>query len=157
MLLAVLFAAALSTETPPPADPEDRAVLAVTQAFFDGMAAGSPEALRAVTLPGAQLTSVRPQPDGTSKISRTAFEDSFGKAVPPGLKEWMWSTLIVRHTNLATVTGPFELTKDGKTVHCGMQVFTLVKTGGVTPESAWKVASISWTAEPDACPELRKL
>jgi hypothetical protein len=152
MLLAALFAAALATETLPPADPEDRAVLAVTQAFFDGMAAGSPEALRAVTLPGAQLTSVRPQADGSSKISRTAFEDSFGKAVPPGLKEWMWSTLIVRHAGLATVTGPFELTKDGKTVHCGMQVFTLIK-----PEGAWKVASISWTAEPDACPELRKL
>ncbi len=152
MLLAALFVAALATETPPPADPEDHAVLAATQAFFDGMAAGSPEALRAVTLPGATLTSVRPQPDGTSKVSRTAFEDSFGKAVPPGLKEWMWSTLIVRHTSLATVTGPFELTKDGKTVHCGMQVFTLLK-----PEGAWKVASISWTVEPDACPALRKL
>lgn len=152
MLLAALFVSALASETPPPADPEDRAVLAATQAFFDGMAAASPEALRAVTLPGAVLTSVRPQADGTSKISRTAFEDSFGKAVPPGLKEWMWSTLIVRHTNLATVTGPFELTKDGKTVHCGMQVFTLAK-----PEGAWKVAAISWTAEPEACPELRKL
>lgn len=152
MLIAALFAAAVAFETPPPADPEDQAVLAVTQAFFDGMAAGSPEALRAVTLPGAPLTSVRPQADGSSKVSRTVFEDSFGKAVPPGLKEWMWSTLIVRHAGLATVTGPFEVTKDGKTVHCGMQVFTLVK-----PESAWKVASISWTAEPDACPALRKL
>lgn len=153
MLLVAMIAAALAvSQEPPPADPEDRAVLAVTQAFFDGMAAGSPEALRAVTLPGAPLTSVRPQADGTSKIGHTVFEDSFGKAVPPGLKEWMWSTLIVRRAGLATVTGPFELTKDGKTVHCGLQVFTLMK-----PEGAWKVASISWTAEPDACPELRKL
>jgi hypothetical protein len=153
MLLAVVIAATLAaSQDPPPADPEDQAVLATTQAFFDGMAAGSAEALRAITLPGAALTSVRPQPDGSSKVTRTAFEDSFGKAVPPGLKEWMWSTLIVRHEGLATVTGPFEVTKDGKTVHCGMQVFTLVK-----PEAAWKVAAISWTAEPDACPALRKL
>lgn len=153
MLLAAALAASLAaSQEPPPADPEDRAVLATTQAFFDGMEAGSPEALRAVTLPGAPLTSVRPQADGTSKVTRTAFEDSFGKAVPPGLKEWMWSTLIVRHTNLATVTGPFELTKDGKTVHCGMQVFTLIK-----PADAWKVAAISWTAEPDSCADLRQL
>jgi hypothetical protein len=94
---------------------------------------------------------VRKQADGTTKLSRVAFEDSFGKHLDPGLKEWMWSPVIIRRDALATVTGPYEVSKDGKTLHCGIDVFTLAKQDG-----AWKIASISWTAEPDACAELRK-
>jgi hypothetical protein len=153
-MLAVLFAAVLAT--PPAADAEDKAVLAVTQAFFDGMEAASPEALRATVLPNAQFMGVRKLADGTTKVSRVAFEDSFGKHLDPGLKEWMWSPVIVRRGALATVTAPYEVSKDGKTLHCGIDVFTLAKQDGAKPDGAWKIASISWTAEPDACPELRK-
>ena len=149
---ALLIAALLATTPPPAADPEDKAVLAVTQAFFDGMAAASPDAMRAVTLPGAQFMGVRKQADGTTKVSRVAFEDSFGKHMDPGVKEWIWSPVIIRRAALATVTAPYEVSKDGKTLHCGIDVFTLAKQDG-----AWKIASISWTAEPDACAELRKL
>jgi hypothetical protein len=138
--------------TPPPADPEDKAVLAVAQAFFDGMAAASPEAMRATVLPNAQFMGVRTQADGAIKVSRVAFEDSFGKHMDPGIKEWIWSPVIIRRGALATISAPYEVSKDGKTLHCGIDVFTLVKADG-----AWKIASISWTAEPNACPELRKL
>jgi hypothetical protein len=148
-MLAVLFAAALAT--PPVADAEDKVVLAVTQAFFDGMEAASPDALRATVLPNAQFMGVRKLADGTTKVSRVAFENSFGKHLDPGLKEWMWSPIIVRRDALATVTGPYEVSKDGKTLHCGIDVFTLAKADG-----AWKIASISWTAEAEACAELRK-
>jgi hypothetical protein len=138
--------------TPASADPEDKAVLAVAQAFFDGMAAASPEAMRATVLPNAQFMGVRTQADGAIKVSRVAFEDSFGKHMDPGIKEWIWSPVIIRRGALATISAPYEVSKDGKTLHCGIDVFTLVKADG-----AWKIASISWTAEPGACPELRKL
>jgi hypothetical protein len=95
---------------------------------------------------------VRALPDGAVKVRRVAFEDSFGKHLDPGVKEWIWSPVIIRRGALATVTAPYEVSKDGKTLHCGIDVFTLVKEAG-----AWKIASISWTAEPDACPELRNL
>jgi len=150
-LSALLLAATIAAPTPS-ADPEDKAVLAVAQAFFDGMEKASPEAMRAIVLPDARFMGVRVQPDGTTKISRVAFEDSFGKSVNPGVKEWMWSPVIIRRGPLATVTAPYEVSRDGKTLHCGIDVFTLAKTDG-----AWKIASISWTAEPGACEELRKL
>jgi len=151
---ALMLAAALAqTAAPPPsADPEDKAVLAVAQAFFDGMEHASTDALRAVTLPNAQFMGVRVGSDGMVKVNRVAFEDSFGKHLDPGVKEWMWSPVIIRRGPMATVTAPYEVSKDGKTIHCGIDVFTLVKADG-----AWKIASISWTAEPNACPELRKL
>jgi len=152
---ALLLAAALAVlggAATPPADPEDKAVLAVAQAFFDGMAAASPEAMRATVLPNAQFMGVRTQADGAIKVSRVAFEDSFGKHMDPGIKEWIWSPVIIRRGALATISAPYEVSKDGKTLHCGIDVFTLAKSDG-----AWKIASISWTAEPNACPELRKL
>jgi hypothetical protein len=150
-LTALLLAAAVSASASP-ADPEDKAVLAVAQAFFDGMEQASTDAMRATVLPNAQFMGVRVQPDGTTKVSRVAFEDSFGKQANPGVKEWMWSPVIIRRGALATITAPYEVSRDGKTLHCGIDVFTLAKQDG-----AWKIASISWTAEPNACPELRKL
>ncbi|ADG08646.1 hypothetical protein B7G68_00615 [Caulobacter segnis] len=154
-MLPLLIAALVTSQTPAPppaADPEDKAVLAAAQAFFDGMAAADTEALRATVLPGAQFMGVRAQPDGSVTVRRVAFEDSYGKRVDPGLKEWMWSPVIIRRGALATVTAPYEISRDGKTLHCGIDVFTLAKQDG-----AWKIASISWTAEPNACPELRKM
>lgn len=149
-LIAIGLAAALNI-TAAPADAEDKAVLATTQAFFDGLEAADPVAMRAAALPNIPMMALSTKPDGTVDVRRFGFEDSFGKKVAPGLKEWMWSPVVVRRGALATVTGPFEITREGKTVHCGVNVFTLAKT-----EGAWKVASVSWTAEPDACPELRK-
>ena len=149
-LIAIGLAAALNI-TAAPADAEDKAVLATTQAFFDGLEAADPVAMRAAALPNIPMMALSTKPDGTVDVRRFGFEDSFGKKVAPGLKEWMWSPVVVRRGALATVTGPFEITREGKTVHCGVNIFTLAKT-----EGAWKVASVSWTAEPDACPELRK-
>lgn len=153
-MLPLLIAAAVTGQTsapPPAADAEDKAVLAAAQAFLDGMTAADTEAMRATVLPGAQLMGVRAQPDGSVTVRRVAFEDSYGKRVDPGLKERIWSPVIIRRGALATVTAPYEITRDGKTLHCGIDIFTLARQDG-----AWKIASISWTAEPDACPELRK-
>ena len=149
-LIAIGLAASLSLASVP-ADAEEKAVLATTQAFFDGLEAGDPAAMRAAALPNIPMIALSTKPDGTVDVRRFAFEDSFGKKVAPGLKEWMWSPVVARRGALATVTGPFEITRDGKTIHCGVNVFTLAKI-----EGAWKVASVSWTAEPEACPELRK-
>lgn len=158
MSLSALLLAAAVVATPPTADLEDKAVLAVAQSFFDGLEAGDAAAMRAAILPDAQLLSMTTKPDGSVVLRRFGFEDSFGKAPPKGVKEWMWSPVIIRRGALATVTAPYEVSKDGKTVHCGIDVFTLVKqTEAAKADGAWKIANISWTAEPDACPELRKL
>lgn len=148
-LTALLLATVVASTSP--ADPEDKAVLAAAQAFFDGLEAADPAAMRAATLANIPMMALSTKPDGSVQVRRFAFEDSFGKEVAKGLKEWMWSPVIVRRGPLATVTAPYEITKDGKTIHCGIDIFTLAKA-----EGAWKVASVSWTAEPTACPELRK-
>jgi hypothetical protein len=152
-MLAPLIAAALqAAAAPPPADTDDKAVLATAQAFFDGFEKSDVAAMRATLLPNAQLMSLTSRPGGELVLRRFGFEETFGTKPPVGAKEWMWSPVIIRRGALATVSAPYELTVNGKTIHCGMDVFTLAKTDG-----AWKIASISWTAEPEACPELRKM
>jgi hypothetical protein len=151
-MFALLIAAALQAAVPPPADTEDKAVLATAQAFFDGFEKGDVGAMRATLLPNATLMSLTTRPAGEIALRRFGFEETFGAKPPAGAREWMWSPVIIRRGALATVSAPYELTVNGKTVHCGLDVFTLAKT-----EGAWKIASISWTAEPDACPELRKM
>lgn len=48
------------------------------------------------------------------------------------------------------VWAPYEFWIDGRTSHCGIDVFSFIKVG-----EEWHVANSMWTVEPDACPELR--
>lgn len=130
--------------------PEEAAATATVQRFFDAMAAQDAAALADVTLPAGVFTSIRPAPGGGTKINRILVED-FIKNLRPGLHEAMWSPKVVlRGTLMATVTAPYEFKLDGKTTHCGIDVFDLAKVDG-----QWKIASAVWTAEPDACAELK--
>jgi len=51
---------------------------------------------------------------------------------------------------IAVVWAPYEFWQDGKTSHCGVDVFDLVRIDG-----EWRVSNSMWTVEPDACTELR--
>ncbi|MBU1376558.1 MAG: hypothetical protein KKB47_18520 [Alphaproteobacteria bacterium] len=149
LILAALAALALAGPAVA-ATPEDIAAIATVQRFFDAMEAHDGAAVAAVTLPASVYTSIRPVPGGGTKINRILVED-FIKNLKPGLHEAMWSPKVVlRGTLMATVTAPYELKVDGKTVHCGIDVFDLAKVDG-----QWKIAGAIWTAEADACPELR--
>jgi len=132
-----------------PAD-EEKAVVAAAQRLFDAMAAADKTAAQAAVLPGTMFTAVRVRPDGTRQLSRIAVED-FIAGLRPGLHEEMWSPRVsLRGDLIATVSAPYEFRLDGKTTHCGIDVFDLVKI-----EGSWKIASLTWTAEPSACAELK--
>lgn len=132
------------------ATPDQTAAIATVQRFFDAMAVPDGAAVAAVTLPASVFTSIRPTPGGGTKINRIPVED-FIKGLKPGLYEGMWAPKVVlRGGMLATVTAPYEFKLDGKTTHCGIDVFDLAKV-----EGQWKIASATWTAEPEACAELK--
>ena len=149
-ILVVMFLALLAAGPAPAADTEEPLILAAVQKFFDALSAGDPAAVRAVVLPGGLYTAVESTRDGNGRVGRFSVDESFSRSVPVGLHEHMWSPRVVRRGQLATVTGPYEFRKSGVTTHCGVDVFTLVKT-----EGTWSIASFAWTAEPDACPELK--
>ncbi|MBL8553909.1 MAG: DUF4440 domain-containing protein [Phenylobacterium sp.] len=142
--------AALAMAAAPAPDPREVAVTEAVQRFFDAMAREDRAALAQVVLPGTLFTAVELAADGSPGTSRFSVED-FARNLRPGLDERMWSPRVsVRGDMLATLSTPYEFRLDGKTTHCGIDVFTLVKDRG-----AWKIASLAWTREPAACDELK--
>ena len=66
------------------------------------------------------------------------------------LRERYWSPTVLIRGSIAVVWAPYEFWRDGKTSHCGVDVFDFVKVDGT-----WRVANGMWTVEPEACEELR--
>ena len=146
---AALIAAMALAAAPTP-DPREIAVTETVQRFFDAMAKEDRATLAQVVLPGTLFTAVRVAADGPPEPRRFSVED-FARNLRPGLDERMWAPRVsVRGDVLATLSAPYEFKLDGKTTHCGIDVFTLVKDAG-----AWKIASLAWTQEPNACDELK--
>ena len=65
-------------------------------------------------------------------------------------RERYWSPMVLIRGGIAVVWAPYEYWIDGKTSHCGVDVFDFVKIGG-----RWLVSNSMWTVEPNACAELR--
>jgi len=65
-------------------------------------------------------------------------------------RERYWSPTVLIRGGIAVVWAPYEYWIDGKTSHCGVDVFDFVKIGG-----EWRVSNSTWTVEPNACAELR--
>ena len=69
---------------------------------------------------------------------------------PGAYRERYWDPIVHVRGKLAVVWTPYEFWQGGKTSHCGIDVFELVKE-----DSGWRIANMMWTVEPDACPALR--
>jgi hypothetical protein len=55
-------------------------------------------------------------------------------------------TRVEVHERIAMVWAPYDLWVNEKYSHCGVDVFTLLKT-----EEGWKIASIAYTIEKKGC------
>jgi hypothetical protein len=149
-LLVTALAACMATPALA-ADAEDAAILAQVQRFFDGLGSQDAAAMEAALLPDAMLTAQRFQADGRVTLSRRpgrAFVETVKSQA--GLAERMWDPVVTRRGPIATVWTPYEFLLDGKTTHCGIDVFDMVKVDGT-----WKIAHLMWTQEPQACDELK--
>jgi hypothetical protein len=128
------------------ADPERIAVIAAVQQFFDGMAANDPRLMGEVLMAEGMTSSVRPG----AVVRFTPQKQFLERTGADKYLEQMWDPVVTRRGALAVLWAPYEFQLNGKTTHCGVDVFNLVKT-----EGRWKIAGASWTVEPDGCPELK--
>ena len=123
---------------------EEKSVIAVVQKFFDSMAAHDPEANRAVSIPEGRVIGVAQ--NRTTNISQEEFAAHLG-ATKAAYLERMWNPKVLIHGSIANVWADYDFHLDGKFTHCGIDSFSLVKSGG-----AWKVAGIVYTVETTGCP-----
>ena len=105
-------------------------------------------ALSALRLEGGFNIVERPGEGGAMLVTRRTFAPSTAK--PGNYRERYWDPVVHVRGGIAVVWTPYEFWIDGKTSHCGIDVFDMVKEQGV-----WRIANMMWTVEPSACPGLR--
>ena len=73
-----------------------------------------------------------------------------GEAAPGRrpVDERIQNPTVLIQRDLAHVWSPYTIDIDGKRLHCGIDSFGLAKVDG-----AWKLTSLTWTAEPNGCPQ----
>lgn len=123
-------------------------ILALVDRFMTAITTSDAAALAALRLDERAMTTIaRSETGGGIRITRRPPSND---ALPKGLRERYWDPTVLVRGSIAVVWAPYEFWRDGKTTHCGVDVFDLVKQ-----EGAWRIAHTMYTVEPDACPNLR--
>lgn len=132
------------------ADTDETAIVGQVERFFGAMRAQDSATIRAILLDDTVFSAQRAAPDGF-KLGRIPGQQ-FAERVADqkGLDERMWDPIVMRRGPIAVVWAPYEFRLEGKTTHCGIDVFDMVKVDGT-----WRIAHLMWTQEPEACPELK--
>ena len=154
----VAFGTSAFAGTPPGAAPaghqakDEAAVLAAMDRYLAAVSANDLAAMAALQLPDGMTYRARALPDGTMEVvgrPNSYWVDPSRKDART-FRERYWSPTVLVRGGIATLWAPYEFWIDGKTSHCGIDVFDFVKKDG-----AWLVANAMWTVEPEACAELR--
>jgi hypothetical protein len=127
------------------------AVLAVVTGLFDAMRARDTTRMRAAFEPGAALASATVGRDGAPVVQRTAISDwlvgvARGGASAPVLDERLRNPIVSVDGTLATVWVEYALFVGPAFSHCGVDAFTLAKTGG-----AWRIVSVADSRRRTGC------
>jgi hypothetical protein len=151
MLAVALCAAAVATASSQSAapNPEEAAILAVVDRFMLAVAEKDPAPMAALRLEGGFNVVERPAPTGGTLVTRRVFTPASSTRTAEH-RERYWDPIVHVRGSIAVVWTPYEFWIDGKTSHCGIDVFDLMKDQGV-----WKIANMMWTVEPEACAALR--
>jgi hypothetical protein len=94
------------------------------------------------------IYSVREEPSGPSirPVSRAAFLESMGRE-DRVLLERMWDPTVLVQDRVAVVWTPYDFHLSGEFSHCGIDVFTMLKSA-----AGWKVVSITYNVVREGCP-----
>lgn len=145
-LAALLLAAA-----PANAGPRED-VLAVVDAALRAVNTGDAALLEQVMLPSAIIVAQNydKTTDTLKTRAMTVAEMSASWRAPgrrPVDERIQYPTVHIQR-DLAHVWSPYTIDIEGRRLHCGIDSFGLAKVDG-----AWRLTSLTWTAEPNGCAE----
>ena len=129
--------------------PEEAAILAVVDRFMHAVSTKDSALLTDLRLEGGFNVVERPAATGGTLVTRRVFTPASPSSAGT-YRERYWDPIVHVRGSIAIVWTPYEFWIDGKTSHCGIDVFDLMKDQGV-----WKIANMMWTVEPEACAALR--
>ena len=121
---------------------DEKAVLAPTQAMFDGMAHRDAAAIKAPWLPGGVLVVVQ---DGVlSQFTVEFWADRVATSGTTHIEERNHDPEVRIDHDLAIVWAPFNFYIDGKLDHCGRDLFSLNQKNG-----KWQIVALAATTRTD--------
>lgn len=125
---------------------EEKKVLQVAQQFFDALEKQDTAAFQQIFLRDAHNYYVLDENDSLRVGSQRSLSYKFrpGQIIKERMRQAGVRVLI--HDAIAAVWAPYDLWINDDFSHCGVDVFTLMKTA-----QGWKIASIAYTIERDEC------
>ncbi len=150
VFLCLATGAAPSPQTAVP-NPDEAAILAVVDRFMQAISTNDSALMAELRIEGGSTIVSRRDPAGGEAplVTRRAFTPS-NSSRPGTSRERYWDPVVHVRGGIAVVWTPYEFWADGKSSHCGIDVFDMMKEKGV-----WKIANAMWTVEPEACAALR--
>ena len=97
-----------------------------------------------MTIPEGRVVGVGEK--RTSNISQEEFAARLATTKDSGYLERMWNPKVNIRGSIANVWADYDFHLNGKFTHCGIDSFSLVKSGGT-----WKIAGIVYTVETAGC------
>jgi hypothetical protein len=148
LLLTASLATAAQAQAAPDRAADSVAVIGVAQDLLRAISTRDTALARRLMLPGAQLASVQ-DPAGPASAGRIQTDSQFVTMVGTAKQrflERMWDPTVFLQGSLAVVRAPYDFHIDGKFSHCGVDVFTLVRSKG-----EWRVTHVVYTTQRQNC------
>jgi len=125
---------------------EQKAALAVADAALAAITRGDMIGLTDLMLPEAVMFPTGSR-DGATRYSLRSRAEQRDAKPTSKVTERGFRPEVRVNGPVAMVWYPYDLYRDGKWSHCGVDLFTLIRTDG-----QWRIATMSWSAEqPPAC------
>lgn len=150
--LLLFIISSMNSQSQSTVENDKKIILEKVELFFQSLEKQDTSLYRSLFMPEAQGWAVRVRNDSIIHTSwRTA--DRVKRFVNPAqiVEEKILSCEIKVHQQIAMAWVPYTLSVSGKFSHCGVDLFTFIKT-----EQGWKINSCSFTVEPDGCAALKK-
>lgn len=132
------------------AQSQDALVRASVDKLFDGMRSGDSSMVRSVFIPQSTLTSISVSTKD-SVVTHLSKTDDFVAAVgKPHTEKWderIYDVKISVDGPMAIVWAPYKFYRGETFSHCGVNVFTMIKT-----KQGWKINTITDTRRKADCP-----
>ena len=153
IILLFLFFPCVHVLAQTPDEADKKRVLEKVNHFFEALEKKDTTLYRSLVMSNAQIWVVRMFNDTLRNLMRTFSEDIKRLAVMKEvIEEKPFRYTITIHKEIAVVWAPYALSFSGKFSHCGIDVFTLLKT-----LDGWKIVSTVYSVEPGGCAEVQKL
>lgn len=124
---------------------DKKEVLQKVQQFFDALEKQDTVLFKSILLTNGQVWAIS-EKENAAKYSMRLFGDFMKTLVNPAriIQEKMLSSEIKIHNRIAMAWVPYTLDISGKFSHCGVDLFTFLKT-----DEGWKIATAAYTIEQD--------